>query len=105
MRKILFAAAAVAALSASLPLDAFAQARPATPRMSCAAAARLVQRAGAIVLTTGPNTYDRFVKDRRFCQTTEVTKPEWVRTADDPQCFIGYSCHESDREDFIPFWR
>lgn len=105
MRKAMIIAATAAAACCAVPLDALAQARPATPRMSCAAAARLVQRAGGIVLTTGPHTYDRFVKDRRFCQSTEVTKPEWVRTADDPQCFIGYSCRESDREDVLPFWR
>jgi len=74
--------------------------RPATPSMSCSAAAALVAQRGAIVLTTGPNTYDRYVRDLSFCAGSEELKPEWVRTRDKAQCFIGYTCFVPSRDNF-----
>ncbi|RUU06292.1 hypothetical protein EOD23_14270, partial [Mesorhizobium sp. USDA-HM6] len=41
---------------------AAAGARPDTRAMSCAEAQALIQSRHAAVLTTGPNTYDRFVR-------------------------------------------
>jgi hypothetical protein len=64
--------------------------------MSCRQAAGLVASRGAIVLGTGAYTYDRYVSDQRFCLRSEVTIPEWVPTADTPQCFVGYRCKEAD---------
>ena len=72
-----------------------AQSRPSTLNMSCAQARGLVAAHGGIVLGTSAYTYDRFVVHRGFCLITETTKPEWVPTADTPQCFIGYSCKEA----------
>lgn len=63
-----------------------------TLRMSCAAAAETVRRAGAIVLHSGPNIYDRYVSAQNFCTREEIMKPVWAPAADTPQCFIGYVC-------------
>jgi hypothetical protein len=71
---------------------AFAQSRPSTLRMTCVQAQGLVASRGSIVMTTGPYTFNRFVAGSGFCFLGEVTEPEWVRTADSPQCFIGYKC-------------
>lgn len=97
------AALAAAALGMILwaPVAA-AQSRPQTPRMSCAQANRLVVQRGAIVLGTGPDLYDRYVSSQRFCLPDEMTKPAWVRSADNPQCFVGYVCERVDDE-FSPF--
>lgn len=73
-------------------ITASAQERPDTWRMTCAASADLVRRAGAIVLRSGPNIYDRYVIAQNFCARDELMKPTWVRAADNPQCFIGYVC-------------
>lgn len=78
---------------------AFAQSRPYSPRMSCDALAELVARRGAVVISTSPTTYDRFVRNRGFCQPTEVVEPRWVRAADTRACFVGYSCKEFELED------
>lgn len=80
-------------------LPAAAQSRPYAPSLSCARLEALMDRAGAAVISTGPRTYDRFVRDGRFCQSTEVTEAAWVRASDDPECFIGYTCKEADRDD------
>lgn len=77
----------------------FAQQRPNTATMQCKAAAALVASHGAIVLSTGPSTYDRYVQDDGFCQRDEITMPAFVHSADNPQCFIGYYCITRDMED------
>ena len=72
--------------------EALAQGRPASPAMSCLAANRYVSAAGALVLSTGTYTYDRFVSSGRFCAAGETIEPAWVPTADIEQCFVGYRC-------------
>lgn len=74
------------------PSVAFAQSRPMTPSLDCASARQLVSRAGAIVLGTGTNTFDRYVRDRSFCQLAEILDPAWVPTRDVAQCPVGYRC-------------
>ncbi|WP_189438829.1 hypothetical protein [Pseudovibrio japonicus] len=71
---------------------AAAQGRPDTRQMTCDQARLTVQRAGGIVLSTGPRTYDRFVSGLRYCASFERLRSRWVPTSDVPQCFIGYSC-------------
>jgi hypothetical protein len=72
--------------------QAIAQERFDTLRMSCAASAGLVRRAGAVILHSGPNIYDRYVNAQNFCSRDEIMKPTWVPAADTPQCFVGYVC-------------
>ncbi|MEN5083344.1 hypothetical protein ABE438_12740 [Bosea sp. TWI1241] len=71
---------------------ALAQARPQTPAMSCEASRQMVAARGAVVLGTGGFTYDRFVRDRSFCQIDEFIDPAFVPTRDTPQCMVGYRC-------------
>lgn len=75
-----------------------ASARPATPALTCAEASALVMQAGAIVMDTGPMTYARFVRDGGFCPLPETTRPTWERTRDNPECFVGYTCHDKFNE-------
>lgn len=83
------AVALVLALSAQV---AAAQSRPSTPERSCAASRQDVLARGATVLGTGGHTYDRFVRDRSFCQFDEIIEPAWVPSRDTPTCFVGYRC-------------
>ncbi|KQO72565.1 hypothetical protein ASG60_06480 [Methylobacterium sp. Leaf469] len=93
MTRILLALICVGAVS-----PAFAQ-RPSTTTMSCAQAKGIVGREGGIVLGTGGPTYDRFVRDRSFCEITEITIPAFVPAGDTPRCFVGYRCKEPGRGD------
>ncbi len=79
---------AVIALNFAMP----AEARINTTNLSCNQAKDLVYSRGAIVLSTGRNTYDRFVADRSFCPIGDYTKPAYVRTRDRRSCKIGYTC-------------
>jgi hypothetical protein len=60
-----------------------------------------VVRSGAIVLGTGGPTYDRFVRDRNFCEPTEFTRAAFAPTRTDPRCFIGYTCYEPSADDWL----
>ncbi len=82
-------------LLAALSVPAAAQQpRPSVDRMTCAQAAGLVAASGAIVLSTGPYTYNRFVAHVGHCLRGEMIEPTWVTTRDAPQCYIGFICRE-----------
>jgi hypothetical protein len=72
--------------------SAMAQTGATTLTMTCARARGIVASQGAVVLRTGPVTYDRYVRDSSFCAHQEVARPVWVRTADTAQCPIGAVC-------------
>lgn len=88
----------IALLVLGLAGAAQAQGRPQSPARSCEANRQSVVANGAIVLGTGGYTYDRFVRDRSFCQFDEYADPAWVPARDTPQCFVGYRCKSG------PFW-
>lgn len=91
------AAAITVALVAN---QAVAQSRPTSTAMTCGQARGFVASRGAAVLGTGGMTYDRFVRDRRYCEATEITSNAFVPTRDDPRCFVGYRCLEPSQDFF-----
>lgn len=84
----------------SLSTQSFAQPRPSTVNMPCSSSQQLVFSRGAIVLGTGGFSYDRFVRDRTFCEFNEYIRPAWVPSGDTPQCFVGYVCKAGPRDWF-----
>ena len=67
--------------------------RPDVSQMSCAQAQSLIRQQGAVVATTGPQTYRRFVSDIRFCDAgNHYLHPAFTPTADDRSCYVGYTC-------------
>jgi hypothetical protein len=87
MKKAVLALALFASAS-----SVHAQQRPYTPNLTCGQARQIVFANGAIVLGTGPHLYDRYVRDRSFCELNEYIDPAFVPTRDTPQCAIGYRC-------------
>ncbi len=81
-----------AGLVAGWASAASAQSRPDSLGMTCQQASALVRSRGALVLGTGPNVYDRYVADGRFCNFPDVAEPAWVATRDKRQCMVGYRC-------------
>ncbi len=81
-------------------MPAVAQTRPSSTAMTCQQAARLIQARGALVLGTGGMTSDRFVRDRSFCEATEIAKRAFRPTRDNPNCLIGYTCSEPGAGDW-----
>ncbi len=97
-RFALSVAAGAALLAGSSGL---ALARPDSLTMTCAAAAGLVSRSGAVVMGTGPNLFDRYVTSVRYCSGFEQLKPEWIKTKDNPACFVGYTCYVPTRDNYL----
>ena len=85
------------ALCASTSL--LAQPRPSSLDMTCAEAQAYVLARGAAVLGTGGSTFDRFVRDRSFCQATEITETQFVPTRSNASCAVGFRCIERSQGD------
>jgi hypothetical protein len=83
---------AVAAGVAALIAISAVEARESTLTMSCDQARALVAAQGAIVLSTGEFTYERYVADRRFCLIGEDARRSFAPTRDNPKCQIGNVC-------------
>ena len=81
-------------LCLAVPIPAMAQSPIPIQRMVCADAMALVKREGAVLLAVGGSTFERFVRDRSFCDVTEVAELRFVRTRDNPECPVGYRCRE-----------
>jgi hypothetical protein len=82
--------------------SASAQERVPAISMPCANVAGVVRARGAAVLSTGPYTYERVVRDQGFCELETTTAPAWVPSADNPQCFAGYRCRPIERGESRP---
>ena len=67
---------------AGLMVTAGAQARPDTRSMSCQQLQNFVKDNGAVVMNTGPRTYNRFVHHRGFCLYSETVGTAWVDASD-----------------------
>ena len=72
-----------------------ALARPDTRSMTCAQTQNLIVRSGAVVLTTGRHTYDRYVASARYCSFPNVPTLTTVQTKDTRQCPV-YNCQYAD---------
>lgn len=70
-----------------LPADAQSR-RPDTRTMTCSQVQSMIERNGAVVMTTGRNTFDRFVFTRNSCPHGDVTRNEWVTTKDVSRCLV-----------------
>lgn len=81
----------VAILMAATIAGASAQGRPDSRAMSCAQVQQLIVDNGAVVLTTGQFTYDRYVASRQFCSHPSVPVIASVQTRDANQCPV-YRC-------------
>ena len=73
-----------------------AHARPDVRDLSCREARALVRDAGAIVMTTGRHTYDRFVSSEAYCDYGLFANRAWVETRDRRSCRVGYTCTTVD---------
>jgi hypothetical protein len=79
---------------ALLATSALAQPRPNTLALTCAQVNQLIYSQGAVVFTTGPNTYERHVSNANACERTDYLERAWVRSADVVHCWAGYWCHQ-----------
>jgi hypothetical protein len=67
-------------------------ARPYAPKLACETLKAMIYDKGALVLSTGQFTFDRYVRDQGYCMLGEITEPAWLTSANQAQCFVGYTC-------------
>ncbi len=84
-----------AVVGATLATSALAQGRPDARRMSCGQVQSLVQQRGAVVMTTGQYTYDRFVANRSYCDWPMVPTATRIGTTDTNACPV-YNCQRAN---------
>ncbi|MDJ0931870.1 hypothetical protein [Breoghania sp.] len=95
------AASILILVSCILSVGSAYAARPDTRSMTCAQAQDFVRCHGAVVMTTGPHTFQRFVSQQRYCDRWQQLFPERAPTRDNSQCVVGYRC---DEPLFTPFF-
>lgn len=72
---------------------ASAQARPDTRSMTCAQAQNFVRQRGAVVMTTGRNTFERIVASARYCPPQQNFLRRFnAETSDARHCQVGFTC-------------
>lgn len=82
----------IAIIISGLLMSASVFAMPSTLSMKCADVAELVRTRGAVLLSTAPGVFDRYVLSDRFCEPGMVTAVAWIQTVDSAQCFVGATC-------------
>lgn len=83
----------------ALITGAQAQGMPNSLTMTCNQARALVERSGAVVIATGATEFDRYVSGRSFCTRDQELRSSFVRSLDNPQCYIGDRCVDVDYKD------
>jgi hypothetical protein len=71
-------------------------ARPDARTMTCSQIQALLDREGAVVISTGPNTFDLFVSGQAGCSGTEVARATSIAASDTSQCQV-YRCQSRIR--------
>jgi hypothetical protein len=85
----------LAAIAVSLAVTMEAGARPDTRSMTCPQAKAFVKQNKAIVMSTGPSTYERIVIGQGLCSSTQIAKLIVAPTVDERKCKVGYTCQEA----------
>ncbi len=67
--------------------------RPDLRTMTCEEALDLVFHEGAVVMTTGEHTFQRFVASPAFCDPWQGTRPQVHQAKDTPHCPLPV-CYE-----------
>ena len=90
MRKFALAFTALIASSGG----SLAESGNSTLGVKCLVIADTVAQRGAVILEIDGNKFDRYVRDQSECSLGEVIAPAWIQSADNANCFIGYTCDQ-----------
>jgi hypothetical protein len=82
MGRISITGAMATIVVATLAVTASAQQRPDARAMTCHQVQSLIANNGAVVITTGRHTYDRYVSGQSYCSIPYVTRPHTITTSD-----------------------
>ncbi len=69
--------------------------RPNSTTMTCAQVQSMISQRGAVVLSTGQYTFDRYVANRNACQHGEFLRRDYVPTRDAKKCQVQRCANRS----------
>ncbi|WP_422374746.1 hypothetical protein [Roseibium sp.] len=84
----LFVVAGGSVTLASLPIAEAQSRRPNSTAMTCGQVQSMINQRGAVVLSTGQHTFDRYVSNRNSCQHGEILRRDYVPTKDNNRCYV-----------------
>lgn len=85
-----FSAFAIAALTVAGP--ALAANHVNTQNLTGNQVKQIVQEQGSVLLSTGPDLFDRYVANASYCSFGEEAQAAYVPTANSNATFVGYTC-------------
>lgn len=81
------------------PAITIQQAAGDTLQMTCAQGRAMVKGKSGVILKTGATHFDRYHRRGEACERTDQEmQPAFVRSKDNPLCFIGYTCETPESE-------
>ncbi|KZL23900.1 hypothetical protein [Pseudovibrio sp. WM33] len=92
MKKIALTLSVLSLVSVASVAQAMNAPRTNTTDLTGSQVKSLVQEKGAIILSTGPGLYDRYVANGSYCSPSEETQRAYVVTKDSNHSLIGYTC-------------
>ncbi|WP_119308241.1 hypothetical protein [Cohaesibacter haloalkalitolerans] len=92
MRKLTTALSVLAISAFAFGASASASQRVDSHSLTDVQAKQLVQENGSVLLSTGPDLYDRYVANGAYCFFGEQPEPAYVPTANSSSAFVGYTC-------------
>jgi hypothetical protein len=69
----------------SLPAEAQSR-RVNSLSLSCDQARSMIAQRGAVIMSTGQYTFDRYVDNRSFCERNEFARTDFIPTRDNAKC-------------------
>ncbi|MEP3046749.1 MAG: hypothetical protein ABJL55_01770 [Roseibium sp.] len=94
---------AISAVFITLSFTSIADAqsgRPDTRKMTCEQAKALVKKQGAVVMTTGQHTFERFIAHAGYCEAdAKNLRATYAPTKDEKKCAVGYRCYRNQTRD------
>lgn len=73
---------------ATVPAADAQSGRPNSTAMTCGQVQSMINQRGAVVLSTGQHTFDRYVSNRNACQHGEILRRDYVPTRDNNRCYV-----------------
>ncbi|WP_417689135.1 hypothetical protein [Roseibium sp.] len=88
IRTALAGAAGVAVVLVSVQSVEAQSRRPLSTSMTCAQVQSMIKQRGAVVMSTGPHTFDRYVANGNYCRRGEFLRSADVPTRDQRRCYV-----------------
>lgn len=96
--RVLKISTAAAAMLALMGIPVHAQSgRPDSRTMTCGQVQSLINQQGAVVLSTGQYTFDRYVTNANSCFRGQFTRSAYIPTQDTQQCRVLRCSNQQQR--------